>query len=274
MNKLLFPIIALLVIMSSCASDAPKESKKINVPKSKPTPEYSFSVENQYPHSQLSFTEGLLWYNNQLFESTGSPDNLPQAKSIFGPLDLTTGEIRVMNELDPQYFGEGITILNDKIYQLTYTSKTGFVYDLNSGKQLKTFTIPTKEGWGMTNDGESLIMSDGTEYLHFLDPNTLEKTGTLRVIDKGRAIRFLNELEYVDGYIYANIYTTDWIVKINVNNGGVEGKLDLTDLKLDQDKRTSNALETNGIAYNPENKKFYVTGKMWDAIYEISIYED
>ena len=239
----------------------------------KPTPELKFSVDAKIPHSVNAFTEGLLMYENQIFESTGSPENLPQTKSYYGVVNQETGDVEIHNQLDPKYFGEGITILNNKVYQLTYQSRKGFIYDLESKKQLKSFTLPTREGWGLTTDGENLIMSDGTSSLHFLNPETLEKIGTLNVLDNGRPVKYLNELEFVNGFIYANVYTTDWVVKIDLNTGKVVAKIDLTDLKLEEDRKSSDALETNGIAFNPETKKFYFTGKMWSSIYILSVFE-
>ncbi len=262
-----------LVFASSCTDENSNRSKKINVPIHKPTPELKFSVDAKIPHSVNAFTEGLLMYENQIFESTGSPENLPQTKSYYGVVNQETGDVEIHNQLDPKYFGEGITILNNKVYQLTYQSRKGFIYDLESKKQLKSFTLPTREGWGLTTDGENLIMSDGTSSLHFLNPETLEKIGTLNVLDNGRPVQYLNELEFVNGFIYANVYTTDWVVKIDLNTGKVVAKIDLTDLKLEEDRKSSDALETNGIAFNPETKKFYFTGKMWSSIYILSVFE-
>ena len=262
-----------ILLITSCDTETGNKSKKINVPKRKPTPEIKYSVDKKIPHSTNSFTEGFLFHNGEIFESTGSPDNLPNTVSVYGTVNRETGEIDTHNQLDKKYFGEGITILNGKVYQLTYQSRTGFVYDLETKKELRKFQIPTAEGWGMTTDGESLIMSDGSANLHYIDPKSLEKTATLTVFDNGRQVNYLNELEYVNGFIYANIYTTDWLVKIDLDNGKVVGKINLTDLKLEEDKNSSDVMETNGIAYNPENKKFYVTGKMWQNIYVLSLFE-
>ena len=273
MNLSQVTISVLLVIsFTACESDNNSKSRKIKSKKRPVSFDLKYSVDKKIPHSTYSFTEGLLIHEGQLYESTGSPDNHPELKSVYGTVNQTTGEIDVHNTLESNYFGEGITILNDKVYQLTYKSREGFVYNLSSREKIKSFTIPTKEGWGLTTDGENLIMSDGTSNLHFIDPKTLEKTGTLRVLNNGRPVNYLNELEYLDGFVYANIFTTDWIVKIDISTGQVVTKLDLTNLKLEEDKIGSQALETNGIAYNPENNKFYVTGKLWKNIYEISIF--
>lgn len=262
-----------VIFVASCQPDAPKKSKKINIPKPKPITNLKYSVDGKIPHSHNSFTEGLLIHENQIFESTGSPDNLPHTISVYGVVDTTSGEIDVHQQLDKKYFGEGMCILNGKVYQLTYKSREGFVYDLKTKEKLKSFEIPTKEGWGLTTDGENLIMTDGSENLHFLDPETLEKVGTIRVFNNGRPLMYLNEVEYVDGFVYANVYTTDWIVKIDVETGKVVSKLDLTDIKLEEDRIGTDALEMNGIAFNSATNQFYVTGKMWRNIYVISIFE-
>ena len=262
-----------ILLVTACDTGTVNKSKKLNIPKRKPTPVIKYSVDEKIPHSSNSFTEGFLIHDGDIFESTGSPDNLPNTVSVYGTVNPETGEINVYNQLDKKYFGEGITILNNKVYQLTYQSRTGFVYDLETKKQIRKFQIPTAEGWGMTTDSESLIMSDGSANLHYIDPKTLEKTATLTVFDNGRQVNYLNELEYVNGFVYANVYTTDWLVKIDLDNGKVVGKINLTDLKLEEDKKSSDALETNGIAYNPKNKKFYVTGKMWQNIYVLSLFE-
>ena len=265
-------LLFLLISFTACESGDTNKSKKIKTHKKQVSHDLQYSVDQKIPHSINSFTEGLLFHNGELYESTGAPDNLPELKSVYGTVNKNTGEIDIHNILSQDYFGEGITILNNKVYQLTYKSREGFIYDLSTRKKLKSFTIPTKEGWGMTTDGESLIMSDGSSSLHFIDPVTLEKTGTLRVFNNGRSVNYLNELEYVDGFIYANVFTTDWIVKIDIGTGKVVSKIDLTNLKLEEDKLSLDALETNGIAYDPENEKFYVTGKLWHYIYEISIF--
>jgi glutamine cyclotransferase len=265
-------LVLLLGLLISCSEENTSKSKKIKLPKRQPIPVLKYSVDKKLPHSSNSFTEGFLFYNDQLFESTGSPQNLPSTQSVYGTVNSKSGEINTHNKLDPKYFGEGITILNDKVYQLTYKSREGFVYDLNTKKRIKSFQIPTREGWGLTTDGESLIMSDGSSNLHFIDPNTLEKTATLKVFDNGRPLHYLNELEFVDNFIYANVYTTDWIVKIDLDNGKVVAKIDLTDLKLEEDRIGDQALETNGIAYHPIDKKLYVTGKMWQNIYVINLF--
>ncbi|ARS35325.1 glutaminyl-peptide cyclotransferase [Pontibacter actiniarum] len=232
--------------------------------------EINYGVAKAYPHDTNAFTEGLLVHEGKLYESTGSPSDLPQTRSLVGVVDLNTGEIDTKVELDrDKYFGEGIVILNDKLYQLTYQAKKGFVYDLNTFEKLDEFTFPSKEGWGMTTDSTHLIMSDGTSQLTYLDPETLKKAKALGVYDNNGPLKNLNELEYINGYIYANVYTTNTIVKIDPKSGQVVGKLYLTSLAQDAKTKNPASLELNGIAYDPATDKIYVTGKMWPNIYEI-----
>ncbi|MBI3518820.1 MAG: glutaminyl-peptide cyclotransferase [Bacteroidetes bacterium] len=256
----------------SCGPEKPKEKIEEqpvvdNTPK---IPEIKFTVENQYPHDITSFTEGFLFHDNVLFESTGSPDNLPQTKSLFGSVDLKTGKIDVKAELDRNvYFGEGIVFLNGKIFQLTYKNQTGFIYDGKTYKNIGKFNYTNREGWGLTTDGKSLIMSDGTSYITYLDPTTFSVVKTLDVAENGYVVENLNELEYIKGFIYANIWTTNTIVKIDPKTGDVVGKMDLTTLQYESKVRNPYLAETNGIAYDSVSNKVLVTGKLWPTIYEI-----
>lgn len=258
--------------MMACNSDKTKETKieqpaVDNTPK---IPEIKFTIENQYPHDVNSFTEGFLFHDNKLFESTGAPDNLPQTKSLFGIVDLKTGKIDVKAEIDRAiYFGEGIVFLNGKVFQLTYKNQTGFIYDAKTFKNIGKFNYTNREGWGMTTDGKHLIMSDGTSYLTFLDPNNFSVVKSLDVAENGYVVDHLNELEYINGFIYANIWMTNSIVKIDPNSGDVVGKMDLSALLYESKVRNPEASETNGIAYDSVTKKVLVTGKLWPTIYEI-----
>ena len=261
-------VISLLV---SCTDGkTPQKPSSAEIPVAVPALTYHYMAK--YPHDTTAFTEGLLFHEGQLFESTGATSNLPQTRSLFGTVDLTTGAITVKAELDKdQYFGEGITILNGKVYQLTYKSRKGFVWDANTYEQLKTFDLPGKEGWGMTTDGSSLIMSDGTNTLTWLDPESLQMIRTLNVTEKGRRRRDLNELEYINGYIYANIWMTNEIVKIDPSNGEIVGKLDLSPFAQESKAIYPGAEEMNGIAWHPEKQEMWVTGKMWPVIYALKV---
>lgn len=223
-----------------------------------------------YPHDITSYTEGFVFHNKELYESTGATDGLPRTRSLFGAVDLSTGKIKVKAELDrKKYFGEGIAFLNGKIYQLTYTTKVGFIYDASTFKELGQFSFPSKEGWGMTTDGKYLIMSDGTNVLTYLDPNGLQVVKKMEVSENNLMSAYLNELEFINGYIYANIYTTNTIVKIDTANGRVVAKLDLTPLAKNAQSIYAGSMQMNGIAFDPTTNKICITGKMWPKIYQI-----
>ena len=232
----------------------------------------TYSFVGTLPHDTTSFTEGLLIHEGKLYESTGSPEDMPSTRSVFGEVDKATGKIDVKAELDRrQYFGEGITFLNGKVYMLTYETKIGFIYDAETFKKVGEFRFPSKEGWGMTTDGTHLIMSDGTSSLTWLEPGTFRTVKTLEVTDERGPVKYLNELEYIKGSIYANAYTTNTIVKIDPESGKVTGRLDLTKLAQQAEAKYHGSLEMNGIAYDPADDTIYFTGKMWPYIFKISV---
>jgi len=267
MNKLTL-FFSLFFFLFACTG---KQEKSKNITQSLPiTPAISYSLVNSFLHDTTSFTEGFLVHQGKLYESTGATKELPQTKSLFGIVNLETGKIEKKVELDKmKYFGEGIAFLDGRVFQLTYKTKVGFIYDAETFKKLGEFTFPGDEGWGMTSDGKNLIMSDGTHKLTYLDPKTLLVANTLSVSENGYVKEKLNELEFINGYIYANIWMTNTIVKINPENGNVVGLLDLTSL-IDEAKNLYPwSQEMNGIAYDGANDKIYVTGKLWPKIYEI-----
>ena len=265
MKKTLPGIYILAVIFFAC-----NDSKKSTSEETESIPTIPFQLVNSFPHDTTAFTEGLLVHNNQLFESTGSPDELAETSSVIGILDLNTGNLDKKVSLDKsKYFGEGIAILNNKVYQLTYKSKTGFVYDLNTFKKIREFSYSNAEGWGLTTDGQALIMSDGTYNLTYLDPNSLSVIKTLPVRENGFAKEQLNELEYIKGFIYANIWPTNEIVKIDPGTGNIVAKLDLGSVANDAKTRYPKLMETNGIAFDSTANKIFVTGKMWPRVYQI-----
>ena len=267
MGKLI-PFFTLVFLLFACTGKQEKSKNPTQIQAATPTIDYFLA--NSFPHDTTAFTEGFLIYNGKLYESTGASRELPQTRSLFGVVDLKTGKIEKKVELDKtMYFGEGIAFLNGKVYQLTYKTKVGFIYDSNSFKKLGEFTFPSDEGWGMTTDGKNLIMSDGTHKLTYLDPNTLQATKTLSVSENGYVKEKLNELEFINGYIYANIWMTNTIVKINPENGNVVGLLDLTSLADEAKNLYPWSQEMNGIAYDSVTDKIFVTGKMWPKIYEI-----
>ena len=235
-------------------------------------PLIGYSVIRSYPHDTNTFTEGLLCFRDSLFESSGSPSFLPLARSVFGPVDLATGQIQVRVELDKEkYFGEGIACLGDKFYQLTYRNRVGFIYNADSYIKLGQFSFLSDEGWGLTTDGESLIMSDGSHMLIYMDPETFLITKILNVTEKGVSRNLLNELEYIQGYIFANVWLSNTIVKIDPSSGKVTGRIDLTDLMNEALNIYAASMEMNGIAWDPATGNIFVTGKCWPRIYELAI---
>lgn len=265
--KKLFTVIFLSLLLVACN----KQKSSEHTYEKESIPLIYVSYVDEYPHDTDAFTEGLLFHNGKLFESTGATD-LPQTRSLFGEVDLETGNIEVKVELDREaYFGEGIVFLNGRVFQLTYRSKTGFVYDENTYQKIQEFTIPGKEGWGLTTDGNYLIMSDGTDKLTFLDPISLKVYKEISVKENHYAKESLNELEYVNGYIYANVWMTNEIVKIDSKDGKVVGRIDLTPYATDAKNSFYNSMEMNGIAYHPYRESFFITGKLWPKIYEIKI---
>lgn len=235
------------------------------------TPRIPFTVERFFRHDSTCYTQGFLFHEGKLLESTGAPEYLSYTRSLIGIVDLETGKFSIKAEIDRNtYFGEGIAVHDGLLYQLTYKNQVGFIYDASSFVNKGRFGYANAEGWGLTSDGKSLIMSDGTNSLTFLDPKTMAVQRSLQVTEQGYAVDLLNELEYIKGYIYANIYTRDDIVKIDPVSGEVLARIDLSELKRQANSRYSSSAETNGIAYNPENDKIYVTGKLWPFICEIA----
>jgi glutamine cyclotransferase len=232
--------------------------------------EIPYSVLNTLPHDPSSFTEGFLFHNNQLFESTGATAELPQTKSLFGIVDVKTGKIDTKAELDKTvYFGEGIVVLKNKIYQVTYKNQVGFIYDATTYKKIGQFNYANKEGWGLTTDGISIIMSDGSNVLTYFNPKGMTVTKTLSVSNNGYAEDYLNELEYINGFIYANVWLKNYLVKINPTDGKIVGIIDLSAIEGKERMTNVSAKEMNGIAFDSANNKILVTGKMWATIYQI-----
>jgi glutaminyl-peptide cyclotransferase len=223
---------------------------------------YTYDVVKVYPHDENAFTEGLAIDNGILYESTGIYGN-----STLRRDEIETGKILQTYALPDQYFGEGITVLGDKIIQLTWQSHKGFVYDKHSFKLLREFNYTT-EGWGLTNNGSMLIMSDGTATLYFLDPETFEKVGEVKVHDNG-SVTNLNELEYINGQVYANIWGEEKIAIINPQTGQVTGWIDLTGIHNPENTDADSVL--NGIAYDEEGDRLFVTGKMWSQLFQIKL---
>ncbi|MEZ7506595.1 glutaminyl-peptide cyclotransferase [Flavobacterium sp. Arc2] len=226
-----------------------------------------YKIVNTHPHDTLSFTEGLEFYKDTLYESTGQ-----KGASYFRKYDYKTGKVYKQVDLEDKYFGEGITFLNDKLYQLTYQEKTGFIYNAKTLKLEKTFAFTKDiEGWGMTNDGKNIYQSDGTEKIWTTNPKDLKMLDYINVYSGKTKIKSINELEYINGKFYVNVWQKDAIAVVNPVSGAVEGIIDLSGLRKMVKNTTAEVL--NGIAYNPKTKTIFVTGKNWDKMFEITVSE-
>ena len=225
---------------------------------------YSYRVVGSYPHDRSAWTQGLVFSDGLLLESTGL-----YGRSSLRKVGLATGEVIELKALPDEYFGEGIALFDHRIFQLTWQSRIGLVYDALSLESLGTFVYAT-EGWGLTHDGKRLIMSDGSATLRFLDPATFSPTGQLDVMDEKGPVVQLNELEYVRGLIYANVWQTDLIVMISPETGHVVGRANLAGL-LTQGELGQGADVLNGIAYEPGAGRLFVTGKLWPKVFEVEL---
>lgn len=227
---------------------------------------YTYEIVNTYPHDILAYTQGLEFHGDTLYESTGQ-----RGRSSLRKVDYKTGEVLEKVDLDEFYFGEGLTILEDKIYQLTWQSQEGLVYDLETLERVGKFGYgESKEGWGLCTDGEKFYKSDGTDKIWLLDQNTLEETGYLQATTNTSVLNQLNELEWIEGKIYANTYQKDGVVIINPENGAVSGVVDFRGLR-DQVKQHSRLDVLNGIAFHKASGKIFVTGKNWNKLFEVEI---
>ncbi len=228
------------------------------------TPQYSYQVVHAYPHDPRAFTEGLEYRAGYLYESTGI-----KGQSWLRREKLETGQVLQQIDIDPQYFGEGITILNQQITQLTWQTEIGFLYDQATFHTKRTFNYPG-EGWSLTNDGENIYMDDGTAQIRVWDPITLREKRRITVRDHGQPVINLNELEWVRGELYANIWQKDVIARISPVDGHVLGWIDLTGI-LSASDRTGQEDVLNGIAYDVLGNRLFVTGKYWPKLYEIKV---
>jgi glutamine cyclotransferase len=227
-------------------------------------PTESYRVVHTYPHDTSAFTQGLVFINGMLYEGTGL-----NGRSSIRMVDLATGRVLQQHDLPEKYFGEGLTDWKNNLIELTWHSHVGFVYDRFSFRLLRTFTF-SEEGWGLTHDSRHLILSDGTSVLHLLDPSTFQQVGQITVTDDGKPVLNLNELEYIHGEIYANVWQTDRIARISPKTGRVLAWADLTGLRLAVDNQDGNAV-LNGIAYDSQHDRLFVTGKLWPKLFEIQL---
>jgi len=229
-----------------------------------PDTEHAYTIVNTFPHDPEAFTQGLVYHEGRLYEGTGL-----RGQSSVRIVELETGEITKIHRLPPDYYGEGITIHGDTIIQVTWQSRVGFIYDMDSLEALDNFSLST-EGWGLTSDGASLILSDGTPTLRFLDPETFQETRTIEIRDDDEQVSLINELEYINGEIFANIWQTDMIARIDPVSGSVLGWLDLSGLR-EHIAEDASIDVLNGIAYDDETGHLFVTGKLWPLLFEIEL---
>jgi glutaminyl-peptide cyclotransferase len=229
-------------------------------------PIYGYRVVNTYPHDTAAYTEGLFYLDGYLYESTGT-----EGQSTIRKMDLATGKVLQKVDLPPPDYGEGIVAWKNRLIQLTWQSQRGYVYDLNSFKRLSQFSYPG-EGWALTTDGHRIYMSDGTATIRVLDPETLKQVGKIEVTAMGRPLVNLNELEWVKGQLYANVWLTQNIVRIDPATGKVVGVINLTGLAPDPKTLTDPGNDVlNGIAYDAKHDRLFVTGKRWPSLYEIKL---
>jgi len=252
------PVVSTSPSLSSSPATANSNSSTADVPT------YTYEVVNSYPHARDAYTQGLIFQDGILWESTGE-----RGRSSLRKVDLKTGKVLKKVDVPLEFFAEGMTVLDGKVYQLTWQEHKGFIYDAETLKKLGEFSYQG-EGWGLTHDGESLIMSDGTNQLRFLHPNTLQVKRTISVFDKGEPLAQLNELEFIKGEIWANIWQTDKIVQLDPQTGKILGWIDLTGLLPTRDY-TPETDVLNGIAYDKEGDRLFVTGKLWPKLFEIRL---
>ncbi len=227
-------------------------------------PVYTYKIVNTYPHDRAAFTQGLIFVDGVLYEGTGL-----YGQSSLRRVKLETGEVLQVYALPARFFGEGLTLFGDKLIQLTWKERVGFVYNKDTFKQERDFAYPT-EGWGFTHDGARLIMSDGSANLYFIDPATLTEISRIQVVDDQGPVVRLNELEYINGEVYANIWQTDRIARIDPATGRVLAWLDMSGLLSDADRR-QHVDVLNGIAYDAAHDRLFVTGKLWPKLFEIEL---
>jgi glutamine cyclotransferase len=257
------------LLLSACESTSapPLEEEEDVLPDTTGAPAlYTYEVVNRFPHDPEAFTQGLLWREGVLYEGTGL-----NGRSTLRKVRLETGEVLQSTALPPQYFGEGIAAAGDELVQLTWTSGVGFVRDLATFEQKRTFSYPT-EGWGLTHDGSRFVMSDGTSTLYFRDAGTLAETGRVQVHDDRGPVDRLNELEYVEGEVWANVWQTDYLARIHPASGRVLAWVDLAGL-LPDSVRTGDENVLNGIAWDPVGERLFVTGKLWPRLYEVRLHK-
>ncbi len=264
MKKVLYAS-AFIVFFAACNNTDTNLDSDSPVSAEEPPKNVSFAIVKTYPHDTSSFTQGLILYNGDLYEGTGE-----YGRSHLLKVDLNNGRIQKKATLDPKFFGEGITILRDTVYQLTWQEKVVFAYTVKDFKKVKEFKIDT-QGWGITSNGQELIVSDGTSNLYYYSPSAFQLLRTQSITEAGSLSYNLNELEFIDGYIYANQWQAPYILKIDPGSGAIVAKIDVTDVWNRVKAKDPLADVPNGIAYDTATKKIYITGKKWPELYEIEL---
>lgn len=276
MKKCLLYIILISYILA-CKDDATTTDSSTNTSVDNEPLNISYQIIKEYPHDTNAFTEGLQYVDKKIYESVGN-----YGASDIRITDLATGKVLQSKKLDKKYFGEGLAILNGKAYQLTYKENTAFIYDARTLKQLTTVNYNFGEGWGMTTDGTYLIISTGGSNLYFYNPSTFKEVKRIGIYDQYGPVAHINELEYIKGFIYANLWMTDYILKIDPSNGKVVGKADLSDIRGKYNFPSLQKIKTdttdkpspdvlNGIAYDSVNNKIFITGKNWPKLFEVKL---
>lgn len=272
MTRIFFPLILTALVLGCNTSGNNDQEQAPEVPTVPEAQAIPYTIVNAYPHDTSAFTQGLEFYKGTLYESTGL-----EGRSTLRTVDPLSGKVKQQHKLDNKFFGEGITVLNDTLYQLTWQNHVVFVYDPKTMRVIREMNW-TGEGWGITNDGRSLIISDGSDKLYFVRPADLKLEKVVSVTDHLGPLNNLNELEYVNGSIYANRIEYNYIVRIDPNNGHVTGKMDFTDILKKYAKIDLTYIDTNphgavlnGIAWDPDKKKMYITGKLWPLLFELDM---
>ncbi|MBQ6882039.1 MAG: glutaminyl-peptide cyclotransferase [Alistipes sp.] len=255
-------LLLLLLLLAACGNTSSRRSI-VTTTVDEPT-QYTYRVVNSYPHATDAYTQGLQFVDGALWEGTGEFGH-----SEIRTVELHSGQAKTLIRLPQSEFGEGITLLNGKLYQLTWTSNVCHVYDAANGRKIRDFRY-AGEGWGLTSDGTKLYMSNGSATLYRLDPETFRREAAITVTLRGEPVPYLNELEWIDGKIWANVYLTDQILIIDPQTGKAEGVIDLSEL-LPASERTPSTDVLNGIAYDAATKRIFVTGKRWPKLYEIEL---
>jgi glutaminyl-peptide cyclotransferase len=264
----LIGVICIFLLSSGCQSGAVANysvaNNATNIPNKGNVPTYGYEIVNTWPHDQDAYTQGLIFYEGKLLESTGQ-----EGRSSLRLVEPETGKVLKKINVPRPYFAEGITFFKGRIYQLTWQHQLGFIYDVESFEKVGEFSY-RGEGWGLTNDGSSLILSDGTNRIRFLDPNNFQVNRTISVLEGSTPVDRINELEYVHGEIYANIWQKDRVARIEPQTGRVLGWIDLTGLRPLSEAKDNEAV-LNGLAYDESKDLLYVTGKLWPKLFEIRL---